>query len=522
MKIKSVGDDMDKKQEREISQDTIQKNMKTLWLDKPLEDKNKDFFNMEISYQELKGAIEAGAGVIGIISDFGGGKSSLVRYLENEIDKKEYKVCNICLWSFYGSSNKDDMQNVSEMTHAFFYQMAKESVSPKFARRVNKMFNKNYGQLSIETSFRFKMALTVLMALFFCIVAAAGILPHVLPDLFGEEASLHALTEIILKNLSGLACIMLILALAWGKERIIFSNKESQGQRSLGIVDTYEIFDNIISETQKKKKYIICIEDLDRGESRKDVICFLKEIYKYNSLLSPKARGRFTFLILISQVLYDDIVDEGKQGENETRNNGRLHAKIFDYIMGIEPMRMDQREIIVKKLMHEPNISISLNGDEEKCAMKWICKGENIGIRDLKFRLNKAVSIEKALKALDEKVEFDKCALIAYLEEQYISDLYYLLHDQERFFKFMDEVIQKKNAADETVLENEIRECMKKYDYCGALTARTRRNPYAYGRQTQEKAKTLTSVFVEEWVDILLTTTITEDYKKYFFRNVKG
>lgn len=526
------------KDSRNKEANRIYKLKTALHLGQPIDNIDKDLLHIDIQQKELEGAIDAGAHLIGVVADFGGGKTSLVNILKKSrgVFFPKYKMCNICLWSFYGDNVKDDMEIITNMTHSFLYQLAKGMVSSRCARHVNRMLSKNYGMFELGINLRSKLILKIIVI---CIgyVAALFILaglPEIWKYLVEIKPDILVIKEfaVQLKEMSAyilekkIYVLAGITAIVLGREGITFSTKDSLGQRKPCIVDAYEVFDYIIEEKKILfgkiwgfKKYIICIEDLDRVESTEDIYRFLREIYKYSSMLTEAEKKRIIFLVETSPKLYEDIEAANSKKGQESR---KIYAKIFDYILELPPIDQKQREKIVSRLIEElgwKEVTGSGDNNSNVEAIKWLSKGKSLDMRSVKLRLNKALSIQKTLE--EESAEFEKSALTAYLEDCYMIEMNALLCDQEKFNTFMSMVKEKKKERgdEKEELEKELKSKMLEQFYC--KKAQSNGSVRSKRRGKVERKIDLSSFFVEEWVHILCESSITDDYEKYFFRKVK-
>lgn len=480
---------------------------KNLHVNGPVETDEDDMFDMDIQCQEIEGAIKANARLIGVISDFGGGKTSLLRLLARK--NKRFKLCSICLWNHMKDEDKDDTENISSLTHSFLYQLAKEAVSSRFARHINRMISRNYGMIS----FGVYWGLWVLPIVIW--VTAMYCLPHFLPNypiICPEGSFVSTLCKFLVnseKNLNYVTLAFFFFTLGAGG--ITYTSKESLGVRKPGIVDSYEIFDYIIEVARRKhwsKKLLICIEDLDRVESEEDFSRFIKEVYKYKSILSKKQLKKVIFLLSTSP----ESIYRKNNGKKADQDREHLYSKIFDYTVELKPIHIKQRKAIILKLLKVAEDSyLNITHDDCAKAAEWFQKGENLGVRDFKLRINKALSIYKSL--LDQEPEFCKCAILSYLEDQYMSDIFYLVHNQDRFVEFMDAV---RNAKENGVQDKD------------KLKALAREKGFYASAASQKKsvqaASEVSRKFMDAWIDALSESSIADDYEKYFFRysNVKS
>lgn len=487
---------------------------RTLLLNKPVKGADEDFLHMEIPRWELEGAMEAGANLIGVVSDFGGGKTSLIRSLEEE--GEEYKVCSICLWNYAGKGNANEGERISDLTHSFLYQLAKETVSAHTATYVNKMLSHNYGMISVD----------ILFSAWSLIILFAGVVINVLPMFQGYfKVDSNCLLNIISGAASFLGNnmeklnygVVAALVFVLGSGGIIFSSKDSEGKREAGRADAYVVFDYIVTKAIRKrfwvKKYLICIEDMDRLEAKEDVLLFMKEIYKYSNMLTQKARERFVFIVSASPEMYRNIEKEVQKEKDKEQpdttaadRNNRIYSKVFDYIIELKPIHQDDRRAVIQKLIKQmgqfwQKIMKDVSGDEEEKFLDWIGSGRNLGIRDFKLRLNKALSIYKALSMSErqgKRVRADLCALTAYLEDYYAEEMYILIHSDKKLDEFMDSMNKFRNSLENPAILNMIKE--------------------AAGKVWEERYLQHQD-FLEVWYEILLRSPeMLSEYKTYLFR----
>lgn len=507
-------------EKRMQSNDIDHQEKEALYPNIPVEKDEKDLFNMKLPMLEIEGAIEGGANMIGIISEYGEGKSSLIRYL-GEKQKEKFKVCHICLWNFFDDTAKDDKDLISNMTHSFLYQMAKGVVGPELARTVNRRISRNYGLLFLEVNLtKLEKILVGVLALGWL---GEGIALPLLPWLVGtvlkKTVELEALVEfwkLICEKINYFFLALLVWIL--GRRGITFSNKNSLGGRIPGTADAYEVFDYIVEAALKQEhkskesyQYLICVEDLDRLESKKDARRFLKELYKYCNMLSEDEKKKFVFLVAASPQLYE--FDEKDKAEDVYQLN-ELYSKIFEYTIEIRPIYEDDRQKVIKKLLGEREIKNEINsviGDVEeirKTAVEWIGKGKNPAIRDFKNRLNRALSIQKTCR----NVNFAECAKVAYLEDEYGSELGRLVRDQKRFNRFMKRVETiRESERDKNNLKNGIRNAAMAEGY-------RIQNPSKQIGRTVNTKDVISLDFWEDWEEALCEGSLAVDYSKYIFR----
>lgn len=77
-------------------------------LENPIKSKKDDIFGYSYEIKRIKNAIDNNANLIGIISDYGAGKSSLIGLLKNKLCWIKYKVISINLWDKKMSQSEID------------------------------------------------------------------------------------------------------------------------------------------------------------------------------------------------------------------------------------------------------------------------------------------------------------------------------------------------------------------------------------------------------------------------------
>lgn len=458
-------------------------------INRPIQNEKEDAFHLDIQAQELDRAVANGANFIGIISDYGGGKSSTVQAFAKH---GKYQLCNICLWSYVDDlvNNKRDVMAI--INQSFLYQLSKIVKRSEFSRHVNRMMSTNYKTISWSSDVsRKKFAITIVIFFVYLAILLTGTLykinikiPEMLTKIANLAGSLQTLTPYFV-----LAILFLFynncVSFSWHKDNI---------KRSFSEADEFEIFDLIIKNGRKKKeKYIISIEDLDRISEEKYIYDFLKMLYKYNNLLTEEDKKEFIFCVSISEKIYAEI---------SCRSDEIIHYKIFDYILFLRPISKKKRKDIFMKVIQEQypdlkaNLKINKLGERE---IDWIIKGENIGIREIKFRLNRAMGIWEELNRSSNAPEFLKCAIVAYFENTYAKDMYNLiLHReqlQENDRKINAGESEKKEPDAQDSLVTEIRKILSKM---------------------RKKEKNFENEFLKLFGEGIMTG---EDFETYFYRN---
>lgn len=131
----------------------------------PIGNDNIDYVGLKAYASHIDVALSK-SNTIGIIGDFGTGKSSLIEFLKNNQLKDRYQVAPINLW---GISKGTDNSSVDVHIH-FLYQLALCLTSQRFAKSVNRRVNRNYGLLSFDMNWFSCIFLIIAILLYLCYV----------------------------------------------------------------------------------------------------------------------------------------------------------------------------------------------------------------------------------------------------------------------------------------------------------------------------------------------------------------
>lgn len=398
-----------------------------LFVNAPIHKLEEDIFHIDVQVEELQKAVKEGANFIGIFSEFGGGKTSVV---QNFAKASRYKICNICLWNYEGFPKNDQSSQISSFTQSFLYQLSK-TVGGGFSRNVNRMMSKNYKQLSFSTDMgKLKKILLGMILTGFLFLMAVGIVCKETEVTSIGQAVAKIYTYITAFGSNSMvvaAGILLFILFFFRDDSAMISWKGDGIERELGEADAYEIFEKIIGKAKRnfmcrigRRRYVLNIEDLDRVTDKQDVCEFLKSLYKFNNLLERTDMKKFIFIISLSMKSYMET-----QAEN-------LCNKLFDYAMVIRPYNREKVVELFMNLIEEGKGKIT---DKAQCGgatwKEWIIKGEELGIRTIKSRINTALAIYDELSAENNEtgqktngIDFEKCAIAAYLESAFPVDMY--------------------------------------------------------------------------------------------------
>lgn len=437
-----------------------------LFLNTPVSDESDDIIGVGTHIKKLNAAIDSDAQMIAITSPFGAGKTSVIELLQASREKKrkdrtfcekiklprqaKEKVVKISMWSHL--PQKEHEKDATNLHRTFIYQLASR-IKPQRGSYVYRRLNPNYGMLRLYTNKMHFWVLTI-ATLFFALVswiikAFSDRLEPIMPEIILSHTDIFATGAFFLAIFFGL----LILT----KADILFSFKKGEDGRD---IDTDEIIDLYRTEFLKPRRrerngppklfpgthYIVVIEDLDRTENHKAVISFLTELRKYCAP-NTQYKNRVTFVVNIKP---ESVLNT----ESSFTSNESLYAKIFDFVLNLQTINIDNYDAILEGLLQsrkEKISSLGLKYDPDRMVdtlpgMQWIIREQRIGIREIKERLNIAFSLYEALhnKFSKSNISMATCAAVAYLTTAFEKDFYSL--NGREFGLLVDKYIEDPSA----------------------------------------------------------------------------
>lgn len=376
------------------------------------------------------------AKMIGLISNYGSGKSTVINMVENrsEMNKKEIFFAKVNLWNLPSNKEVSDEDDLTINIHKSFLNqiLRKTNLSDIKKKSLEKQINKNYGflDLCIEDT-NFTKLLSFLFALLIFIIITKV-------DLFSMNVPRIALLILEFAFASALAQILI-------KSKIYFSfNKESKNTRTIDEFETTDCFFKIMEACKQGgiKKVIICIEDIDRFTNGEGTIRFLEQIYKFYSESVDILSIDIKFIVAIKPASKLETIDSK---QNDQIKN--LYEKIFDYIINLQPVAIQNYDVLIQELLFGKykklqQMNILLPTDPEASFYHYLYKGKKNTIRDIKHRYNYAINLyENLLKnkqdAENVEINIETCFFVAYLEDEFTDSFYNLITDSENFEKMV-------------------------------------------------------------------------------------
>lgn len=269
------------------------------------------------------------------------------------------------------------------------------------------------------------------------------------------------------------------------------------------VYDTYSLItEKIIPEEGKQ---LVFIDDLDRINKKKLIVEFLKELYRFQDSLG-KDKDKLVFIISIKPESQLKSVSEYEEDEIN------VYPKIFDITISLKPIHFDDYDSLLLKLIdsnpsqkRELERLLEVNFDNRvPSEFKWVKAGTNLTLRNMKDRLNQAISIMISLKNKDYKVKtsakFRSCAAVAYLEDQYQKDYYELIKHEAEFSNFMQEtrlIIDEEKLSEKL---NKLKETFK----------------------IHFKGIRFSEEFIDDFCNMIWCADFNDDYRMYFYTYPKG
>lgn len=470
----------------------------------PEKNENKDIFDFVSQVTILSDVIDSDASIIGIIGDYGSGKSSITEMLEEKRRNKKNKIIRINLWDNNLKSSKKTYNSVFK---SFLYQLSygNSKKNRNFSDYINFRFNKNQGRVSLKLatrkSFFFVGLAAILITLFYTLNCINF-------DFFYKngEDGVPFQNNTFLYIAYTLRYLFLILAgssffVAVRMAAPIFSSWKSEGKYNIDNSDISDVYTLIIDRLLKKnKKVIVFIDDLDRMATYETVINFLKELYKCINLLSKEQSEKIVFVVSLKP-------EELLQGGSNSIES--IYPKIFDYTLNIKPIHCETYYDVVKDLLLQKKdlLDREFNFFDKDIISKllkdlcWLYIDEQLTIREIKERLNETFLLYQTLRSRDYKsssVELKKAAAVIFLKRKFPDFYYDIIANEHNFAVF-------------------IRNCFKITDF-NQLEEKVE----VFVNEIESKqGRNDTSEFIKTVAKILYDNLIEDDFAMYFYNYPK-
>lgn len=404
---------------------------KIYFQDFPVSDYKDDYVGFEAEVEMIKESVESDSKIIGLISEYGSGKSSIIELLKNSLDADDYDVVNINLLDPDGKNN--DLEAHKRMLIQLANHKYSDKKNKKKLSHITKRLNPNYKSIDISTTSNISSFFIGLSILFFIVkfLYANSILSYLnfLPHSKYQDI-INIIKEVC--NLSGVIGFI-ILFVTVIKSELICNYLKNGDNQSLNEFDLMEISKQLVNQ---EKTTVIIIEDLDRLNEPNYIEEFIKEISTYY-----KSMDNCKFIIaLTSEEFYEMSSDK------ETKNRADSKYKPFNMVIDLPNIKNSDYGVILNKLLLSKKeifkTSLDIDIEQTLDSWSWLSFGTNMNIRRLKHRINSVIHLYKTLiKRFPGKyIELKTCIAVVYLKDEYEKDYEQLISNEKKEFKLKQNV----------------------------------------------------------------------------------
>lgn len=436
-----------------------------VFINSPITSSIDDIIGFSTQVDTICEAIQNGSTMVGLIADYGSGKSSLTGLLSEKVKQSPYRYPNPIVINMWDSLSESDSSStsdsiptaakeVSRLTKSFLYQLSRgKDRFGFFSSYINRRLSKNHGNFSFSVgSIRFWIFF-VLAALFYGVYLLGANEIANFSKLLKEGLLLTFLKMVRIFHPLFLVLAGLSLLVGIANTCVVFSHWKNQNVRDIEMNDVFDLYTRIIKHIKphrKNKKQIIIIEDLDRIEEKSVIVGFMKELYRFQNSLTANSK-RFAFVVSVKPE--DSLTSK----DGQEKLDRRVYSKIFDITIPLKPVHYDDYHSVLLKLIKsdptkkarlEKLIGTTIDGNILPEAFNWLITGENLTVRDLKDRLNHAIMIMSSRQEYrsTSAVTFEACAAVTYLESQYPKDYGRLIQNEQKFAKLITTSVSIMNS----------------------------------------------------------------------------
>lgn len=427
-----------------------------VFLNSPIHDISEDILGFQAHVDTLQAAIDANAQMIAITSPFGAGKSSVTELLRTQ--SANHRVVNVSMWSHLckksipptGDQKKNEPADTqtTELHRSFLYQIV-SNLNSRNGAYISRRLSKNYGLLKLHTESPRYYFIAFLSLVFFMLGYVLPYIFHVgIPTFWGTPEIWNGLFVLI-----SIICLVYVIVRA----EIVFSSNKSEGSLTIDENELIELYRKFVldycTNQTNIEKFIFVIEDLDRTNNHDCVITFLKELRKYYTLGNHESKKNNKIVFLVNVKPETSLFKTAK--EHKAVESESLYAKLFDFVLNIQTINIDDYETILESILQnskETICAIFPNSAHKRFVdipgMQWIIRGKGFGVRDIKDRLNRAFSLYASLcnRFPSSPIEFEKCAVVSYLTTVYEQE--FIKTDDRTFGKLVEAHLQHKLTED--------------------------------------------------------------------------
>lgn len=281
------------------------KKIKEVILNQPINSIENDWIGVSTYVDRLDAAVEHGAEIVGVTSDFGSGKSSLLSLYQKRY-KNNYRkrIYTVNMWEVLNENSENENEitghkkkSIKDIHQVFLYHMVNQ-ISANKGSYLSKRLSKNYGLISVQSSSSVRTFMVFLAILSFAVGEGIRRFIDYLPAILDCSELWCNIIEYVAYVIGFIATGIVL----W-KSDFIFSSTKSEGKRE---PDENIIIDYYTQEVLYRgffRHYIFVIEDLDRTDDPAVITDFLKELRKYYltdyNLKKRLHHNKVTFVVCI-------------------------------------------------------------------------------------------------------------------------------------------------------------------------------------------------------------------------------
>ena len=437
-------------------------------LENPIKNEKDDIFGYDYEVKRIKNAIDDGANSIGIISDYGSGKSSLIKLLSRKLCFFKYKIIKVNLWDDKLAIPDDNQISNDEKNnginknitpsrdsiirlHKTFLRQVSSQRKKYNEAYINKRINANYGAAKISFPSYVSLAKWFIIYISILIIILYLVCKFGLNITSFKSISLSDKKQFLSFFISKIPAFLtgfVIFYIVFNRE-VLFSFWNNSKSREITEEDTVQIYNELFGKRfrwiPRLRKIIIVIEDLDRIDNNKMVEFYLSEFYRLYIEGNEKSKKDVTMIFCLK-----DSGDDSSESK---------YIKMFDYISYINKISIDDKGKILELMISNDDLlyDLSFNKQEGKIDISnflWLVEGESLNIRTIKRRIEHFKSIylmirsrgrnsKSDTKELD--IDLTTCAFASYLKTEFSRDLDNVLNNYDGDkTNYIDRCVNKK------------------------------------------------------------------------------
>ena len=230
-----------------------------------------DAIGYEVYVDDVVDSIKGNAKMIGLLANYGSGKSTIVNMVKEKLINDNIKFVNVNLWKLENKQNNNYVDDSIAIHKFFLNRLMRELPEGTTKEYLKNKIDSKYSlfNISMKNNGDLLFLLFVFGVFIFNIILKLDIIGFTMPSVVTLLIDLF---------------VALGVVIVLSHSKLYFSFSKDSSVRKINESDTCECFNEIINKIQKVHKYdsiIICIEDIDRYDDPDFVIRLLEQIYKF-------------------------------------------------------------------------------------------------------------------------------------------------------------------------------------------------------------------------------------------------